>query len=292
MTAADEASTWRRLWQDTTEVVGSRAEARWLCERACGLDGEEFLDGLDQQPTVRMVTHLEAMVARYRSGEPLAYVLGRWSFRHLDVMVDPRVLIPRPETELLVDVVLERLESHSQDCGSTRVVDLGTGSGVIGLAIAQETWPRGVEVVLTDASRHALDVARANLAGLGRAGSRVEIHEGSWFDAVPEAYRGAIDVVVSNPPYIASADPEVDASVLDHEPHGALFAGSSGFEDLDQIIIHARTWLRTSGWLILEIGYTQGPVVAETLRSQGYAQVEIRRDLAGRDRIAVAQWVS
>lgn len=293
MTCEDTPTTWRHLWQVTSETLGSRVEARWMCEQACGLDGDEFLEALDESPTVRMVAHLDAMVARRRSGEPLAYVLGRWSFRHLDVMVDRRVLIPRPETELLVDAVLERLDRVTETPGRSLVVDLGTGSGVIGLAVAQETWPREVEVWLSDVSAEALEVARANLAGLGRRGAGVRVVEGSWFDALPGEIRGEIDLVVANPPYVAIGDPELASEVQDWEPAGALFAGSDGLEDLRLLISQARTWLRASGWVVFEIGHTQGAAVTALLEAHGYDEIELRQDLAGRDRILVARspWV-
>ena len=171
------------MWVETTRLVGDRSRARWLCEVASGsVDGDEFLARLDEAATIRMVAHLDAMIARLRTGEPLQYVLGEWSFRRITLAVDRRVLIPRPETELVAEVALAK----AAEVGPTRVVaDLGTGSGAIGLSLAHELPLDGTTVWITDAERDALDVARANIAGLGRAGVNVRVAHGSWFDALP-----------------------------------------------------------------------------------------------------------
>lgn len=284
---AGEIVTWAQLWRETEQAVGSRTEARWLCEHASGLDGDEFADALGEAATVRMVHHLDGMVGRYRAGEPLAYVMGRWAFRHLDLMVDRRVLIPRPETELLVDMVVQRLPDPGGD--RLRLVDLGTGSGAIGLSLAHELWHRQPEVWLTDASPEALEVARANLAGIGRAGSGVRLGEGPWFRALPHHLQGTFHAVVSNPPYVALHDPELDPSVRDWEPAMALLAGHDGLADLQAIIEHAPKWLVAHGVVALEIGYRQGDAVAELLRHAGFVDVDIQPDLAGRPRMALGR---
>jgi release factor glutamine methyltransferase len=286
---AGQTLTWRQLWGETERAVGSRHEARWLCEHASGLDGSEFLEALDESATVRMVQHLDAMVARYRAGEPLAYVMGRWAFRHLDVLVDRRVLIPRPETELLVDVVIEELDRPELAEQRCRIADLGTGSGVIGLSVAHERWRRQPEVWLTDLSADALDVARANLAGIGRGGAGVRLAQGSWFDALSVDLQGSLHVVVSNPPYIAADDPELDPAVRDWEPSGALIAGADGLDTLRIIAAGAPRWLVSGGLLALEIGHRQGEAVADLLQQAGFVDVQVRADLTGRPRIAVGR---
>ena len=280
------AVTWRTLLNETIEVLGERPQARWICETACGLDGDEFLAELDEPATERMVAQLDAMVARYRAGEPLAYVMGHWSFRTIELMVDRRVLIPRPETEVVAGRALELARGVA---GQRRVVDLGTGSGAIGLSLAAELPLTGTEVWLTDYSNDAVDVARANAIGLGRAAANVRVCHGSWFDALPVDVRGEIDVVVSNPPYIADGDPEVAESVLEYEPHTALFAGDDGLDDVRTIARDAREWLRSGGWLVMEIGYLQGDAVKALLEGFGYADVTIANDLTGRPRIAEAR---
>jgi release factor glutamine methyltransferase len=289
-TVGDESDTltWRQLWAETAEVVGDRSRARWLCEVAsASVDGDEFLARLDEPATVKMVSHLDAMVARYRAGEPLQYVLGEWSFRHLVLSVDSRVLIPRPETELVAGVAIEIAAS----CTPSRIVaDLGTGSGAIGLSMAFELPRQRTEVWLTDASIDALDLARANLAGIGPAAANVRIAQGSWFEALPVGLE--FDVIVSNPPYVAVGSADLDADVGDWEPAGALFAGADGLDDLRVLTAGAPERLRPGGALVLEIGADQGPAVADLLREAGLVDIEIRRDHSDRDRIAVARRLS
>jgi release factor glutamine methyltransferase len=280
------AVTWRTLLNETIEVLGERPQARWICETACGLDGDEFLAELDEPATERMVAQLDAMVARYRAGEPLAYVMGHWSFRTIELMVDRRVLIPRPETEMVAGRALELARGVADQ---RRVVDLGTGSGAIGLSLAAELPLTGTEVWLTDYSTDAVDVARANAIGLGRAAANVRVCHGSWFDALPVDVRGDIDVVVSNPPYIADGDAEVAESVLEYEPHTALFAGDDGLDGVRTIARDARDWLRSGGWLVMEIGYQQGDAVKALLEGFGFVDVAIANDLTGRPRIAEAR---
>jgi release factor glutamine methyltransferase len=281
-----DAVTWRTLLNETIEVLGERPQARWICETACGLDGDEFLAELDEPATERMVAQLDAMVARYRAGEPLAYVMGHWSFRTIELMVDRRVLIPRPETEMVAGRALELARGVADQ---RRVVDLGTGSGAIGLSLAAELPLTGTEVWLTDYSTDAVDVARANAIGLGRAAANVRVCHGSWFDALPVDVRGEIDVVVSNPPYIADGDAEVAESVLEYEPHTALFAGDDGLDGVRTIARDARDWLRSGGWLVMEIGYQQGDAVKALLEGFGFVDVAIANDLTGRPRIAEAR---
>jgi release factor glutamine methyltransferase len=253
-----------------------------LCEVASGADRLE--DVLDEPATHRMVAHLDAMVERHRAGEPLAYVLGRWGFRHLDLAVDARVLIPRPETEVVAGVAIELARAAA---APVTVADLGTGSGAIGLALADELRADGVTVWLTDVSSDALDVARANLAGIGRRGANVRIAHGPWFDALPEGVE--LDVAVANPPYVAVGSPDVDGSVRRWEPHGALFAGADGLDDIRHLVGAAPTRVRPGGWLVLEIGADQGAAVEALLTAGGYVDVAIRPDLTGRDRIAVGR---
>ncbi|MCU1367196.1 MAG: hemK, partial [Ilumatobacteraceae bacterium] len=227
-TGQPDVTTWRQLLAETTRVLGDRQHARWMCEVASGVDsGDELLAELDAPATQRMVAHLDAMIARRLAGEPLQYVLGTWQFRRLDLMVDQRVLIPRPETEWVCETALGLARTVWSTTAPTPVtaVDLGTGSGAIGLSLAAELPVGSVQVWLADVSADALDVARANLAGVGGAGAAVQIAEGSWFDALPASLRGEIDLVVANPPYIADGDPDVTAEVANWEPHLALFAG-------------------------------------------------------------------
>lgn len=286
MSDADHV-TWSALLAQTTEQLGDANEARWLCEHASGLDGAEFAAGLGEFATTAMVKSLEEMVRRRLAGEPLQYVMRRWAFRHLDVLIDERVLIPRPETEVLVDIALELVRGVE----APRIVDLGTGSGVIGLSLAGELYPKVGEVWLVDASAAALEVARANIAGVGRAGAVVRVAQGDWFAALPEELREHVDVVVANPPYIAEGDGEVEASVVHWEPHAALYSGADGLDAIRRIVADAPGWLREGGWLAMEIGYRQGDAVRALFDSR-WSSVAVKRDLAGRDRFVVAQYLA
>jgi release factor glutamine methyltransferase len=229
------------------------------------------------------------MVRRRLLGEPLQYVMKRWAFRHLDVFVDQRVLIPRPETETVVDIALSLATQRLQESSPICVVDLGTGSGVIGLSMAYELPHESAQVWLTDASSDALDVARANIVGVGRKGECVRVAEGNWWNALPTELRGHVDVAVCNPPYIAEHDNEVADDVRKWEPHSALFAPNNGMADIEVVARDASEWLSVGGWLVLEIGYQQGDAVRKVLSEANLADIEIRKDLAGRDRIALAR---
>jgi release factor glutamine methyltransferase len=282
----DGRITWQALWLETTALVGDRVVARWLCEEASGADGSEFLDELASPATQRSVAHLDAMVARVRAGEPVQYVLGHWSFRRLDLLVDRRVLIPRPETELLVEHAVRLLADRPRPL---MLADLGTGSGAIGLSFAMELRHDDLAVWITDTSPDALDVARANLAGIGRAAAHVRVAQGSWFDALPEDRCGSFDLIASNPPYVRDDAEALEAIVRDWEPASALFGGSDGLDDVRRLAAGAPEWLASGGWLIVEIGADQGAVAQELLRSAGLADVAVLPDLVGLNRFVVGR---
>jgi release factor glutamine methyltransferase len=281
-----DASTWREVLVDTTATLGDEREARLLCEHAAGLDAASFAAALHEPVAQRMGLHVQQMAGRRLAGEPLQYVMGRWAFRHLDLLVDRRVLIPRPETEVVAQVAIDALRAAGPGCVAA---DLGTGSGAIGLSIAIELPPGAATVWLTDISADALDVARANLAGIGRAGAGVRVAQGDWYAALPASLRGALHVVVANPPYIAVGDADVDDAVARHEPHAALFAGADGLGALRAIVIGAREWLRPGGTLVVEIGHRQADAVRKMCAVAGLREVGVRRDLAGRDRVVTAR---
>jgi release factor glutamine methyltransferase len=216
----------------------------------------------------------EAFVTRRALGEPVAYLLGEKEFWSLPLAVGPGVLIPRPETERLVECALARLPAGR----SCDVLDLATGSGAVALAIAAER-PLA-RVLATDLSDSAVDTARANAAKLGLAG-RVEVRAGAWY--APATGR-KFEVVVSNPPYIADEDPRVSPSVRQYEPPQALFAGADGLVALRAVVGGAPGHLARGGWLLVEHGDTQGAAVRQMFEAAGFGQVRTHRDLAGRER--------
>ena len=258
-------------------------EARWLVE--------ELADGswpgvLDEPVAARARSRFEELLERRATGEPFQYVLGHWPFRKLDLMVDRRVLIPRPETEVVVEVALAELDGLGH--GPSVAVDLGTGSGAIALSLVAER--SGVEVWATDASAGALSVARANLAGLGAPAARVRLAEGFWWDALPRTLAGRIDVAVSNPPYISSGEMvALDPGVTEWEPRAALEAGPFGTEDVGLILTEARAWLARRASLVVEIAPHQAGDVCELAIGAGFVDVEVHPDLSGRDRVLVAR---
>ena len=262
--------------------------------QACGLPRLEaqmlLLHALGQPPHARtwLLAHdreplppqagqrLRALTTRRLAGEPIAYLIGSKAFHGLELQVDARVLDPRDDTETLVDWALELLPGDQ----ASRVLDLGTGSGAIALAIAQQR-PRA-SVLAVDASTDALAVADANARRLGLA---VELRHGDWFAPVAGE---RFDVVVSNPPYIAEADPHLAA--LRHEPRQALASGADGLRDIRRIITSAPAHLVPGGWLLLEHGWDQATTVHGLLTVAGFTQVQSRRDLAGIERCTGGCW--
>ncbi len=216
----------------------------------------------------------DALVARRAAGEPVAYIIGRQGFWSLELAVSPATLIPRPETELLVELALARMPAGS----ACSVADLGTGSGAIALALAHERPDARVHA--TDLSADALEVARGNARRLGL--ERVTFARGSWCAALGEE---RFDLIVSNPPYIEDADAHLDRGDLRFEPRSALASGADGLDALRAIAGTAHAHLRPGGWLLLEHGWRQGPAACGVLRQHGYLDVFTACDLEGRERV-------
>jgi release factor glutamine methyltransferase len=301
--------TWAQLHAEAAARLGSAPEARWLVEEVTGerwpsaaltTSGPGAASSLANTSSSaalgmseRARTRFEGLVARRAAGEPLQYVLGRWPFRTLDLMVDRRVLIPRPETEQVVEAALgelERMDTASSARPRSRIaVDLGTGSGAIALSLAAER-PR-LEVWATDVSPDALNVAAANLAGLGgRAAARVRLTSGAWWAALPDELQGRVDLVVSNPPYVSSAEmSELDPQIVLWEPRLSLEAGPTGLEALQEVLRGAQSWLRPGGAIVVEIAPHQAAAATQLAEASGFSEIEVHRDLAGRDRAVVAR---
>lgn len=218
---------------------------------------------------------LSAQLSRRLAGEPVAYLLGEKEFHGLDLRVDARVLVPRPDTETLVEWALQCLEGRA----APRVLDLGTGSGAIALALQHARSDARVDAV--DASADALAVAQANARRLGLP---VRFALANWLDGAETGYT----VIASNPPYIAANDPHLPA--LRHEPVSALVAGADGLDDIRQIVRHAPAHLAEGGWLLLEHGHDQAAAVRQLLAERGFAEVQSRDDLAGIQRCSGGIW--
>ena len=216
---------------------------------------------------------LDACVQRRAGGEPLAYITGRKEFFGLDLRVDARVLIPRPDTETLVEWALEVLPAQTSAAEPARVLDLGTGSGAIALAL--KATRADLQVSAVDTSEDALTVARENAR---RLKLNIDFQQGSWLTGVQEKYHA----IVSNPPYIAAHDPHLEA--LQHEPAQALSSGTDGLQDIRHIIASAGAHLLPGAWLLLEHGFDQAAAVRELLQLAGFANVQSRQDLNGIER--------
>jgi release factor glutamine methyltransferase len=276
-------------------------EARWIVERASGYEGVELVTSEHEIAPDVAAGHVDDMVRRRLAGEPLQYVLGRWQFLGHDLLVDVRVLVPRPETEVVAQVAIEEAvragarrghhDAWNVTAAAFAVADLGTGSGAIALALASEL--PDAEVWATDVSDDALAVARANFAGAGSVATRVRVAAGSWFGALPEHLRGSLRLVVSNPPYVATDEVEtLPSEVVDWEPRGALVSGPRGVEALEHIVDEARAWLDPdTGVLVCELAPHQAVAMTVYARAAGYSGVTIRTDLAGRNRVLVARLV-
>ena len=280
--------TWRELHRLAQADLGA-PEAWFVLERASGDDRARLVSRLDETAPPRTVPFVARMVARRKAGEPLQYVLGVWGFRRLDLVVDRRVLIPRPETETVVEVALGELAGLRAPRPGRHplAVDLGTGSGAIALSIALEA--PDARVWATDRSVDAVAVARANLAGMGgRVAPRVRLVEGDWFDALPPELRGQVDLIVANPPYIGAGE-DLPAEVAEWEPAGALIAGPTGLEHVGVILAGAPEWLRRPGAIVIEVAPHQADAAVELARAAGFDDVEVRPDLNGRPRALVGR---
>lgn len=223
------------------------------------------------------ITKVESLLQRRLQGEPVAHILGSREFFGLALKVTPDTLIPRPDTETLVEAALAKVN------GRMRVLDLGTGTGAIALAIARHA-PH-CEVIAVDASTGALAVAQENAQALHL--NNVQCVQSNWFAALP-AHR--FDLIVSNPPYIETDDPHLLQGDLRFEPISALASGADGLQDIRQIIAEAPDYLNAGGWLMLEHGYNQAEAVQQLLNAQGLRTVETIKDLGGQPRVTIAQW--
>jgi release factor glutamine methyltransferase len=277
------------IGHSVTETVRSALAhaAATLAGDEASREGELLLQHVLDKPRAWLFAHADdafdaaaaarfrALVARRAAGEPVAYVTGRREFWSLDLVVSPDVLIPRAETELLVELALQRIPD-SAECD---VADLGTGSGAIALAIARER-PRA-RVLAGDVSSVALAVARANAVRL--AIGNIEFVQGDWCAALGGR---RFDVIVSNPPYIAAADSHLRQGDLRFEPLAALASGTDGLDAIRTIVDAAPAHLKPGGWLLLEHGFEQGRAVRELLEKSGFVEVFTALDLEQRERVS------
>jgi release factor glutamine methyltransferase len=264
-----------------TQQLGDRVDAEVLLVYALKKPRSWLIAHADDSLSVEDASAYNALVERREKGEPVAYITGRRGFWSLDLEVTPATLIPRPETELLVELALERLPPDKP----ARVLDLGTGSGAIALAIASER-PQ-VRVVATDASQDALAVAQRNAHRHNIANT--DFLHGDWYAPLNDQH---FDVIVSNPPYIESDDPHLMQGDLRHEPVTALASGVDGLDDIRRIAREAPAHLVQGGWLMFEHGWNQGHAARLLLCSLGFVDVFTAQDMEQRDRVTVGKFIS
>jgi release factor glutamine methyltransferase len=289
---------------ELASVVGAPHEARFIVDEALGLGlalGHPNPPVGPLDPAV--VVAARAMAARRAGGEPLQYVFGHWPFRRLDLLVDGRVLIPRPETEQVVEVALTEARRLAQGGAGLVVVDAGTGSGAIALALASELGPKVVsEVWATDVSTGALAVAAANVERVRRSAPAATaaglppttLVEGSWLSPLPARLRGQVDLVVSNPPYVSEGEWDGLAGEVQREPRGALVAGAAsdgtpGLGDVEEVLRQAFAWLRRPGAVVVELAPHQAEAATALGSGLGYDETGVEPDLARRPRALVAR---
>ncbi len=255
-----------------------RLDAELLLAQALGKSRGYLHTWPEREPEASQLERFQAALARRRAGEPVAYILGRQGFWSLDLDVASHTLIPRPDTELLVETALALLPATP-----LQVLDLGTGTGAIALALACErpAW----QVTGVDRVAEAVALAQGNGTRLQLANARFA--ESHWFSALAGQ---RFQLIVSNPPYIAAADPHLSQGDVRFEPSSALVAGVDGLDDIRLIIEQAPEHLLAGGWLLLEHGFDQAEAVRELLAQRGFAAVDSRRDLGGHQRISLGQW--
>lgn len=257
-----------------------RHEAQSLLERAAGMDCVAQIAHPERIVSAQQAALAQALFARRRAGEPLAYMLEVREFWGLAFKVTPAVLIPRAETELLVELALERLPAYAP----ARVLELGTGSGAIAIALARER--PSTAVTATDISVEALALARDNAV---RHGVQVRFAQGDWFGALAGGAGDNFDLVLGNPPYIAAGDRHLTHGDLPYEPAGALVAGPDGLAALELIVAKGGAYLAAGGWLLLEHGFAQGAACRGLFEAAGFARVQTWPDLAGLPRVSGGQ---
>jgi release factor glutamine methyltransferase len=293
-TPPEQSETTRgELVAELTELLGgasARHEARFIVEEVLGASRSV---SVETGVPAAARTAARAMAARRRAGEPLQYVFGHWPFRGLDLVLNPRVLIPRPETEQVVEMALHEARRLPGSGSGVRIVDAGTGSGAIALALATEL--PGSQVWATDTSPDALAVAAVNLERVHAAHPEVvvELMEGSWLGPLPPGLRGQVQLVVSNPPYVSEREWDGLSAEVKAEPRRALVAGvgsdgTPGLADVEAVLTEAAAWLARRGRVVIELAPHQADAACRVARSLGYENVRVQPDLAGKARAVIA----
>jgi len=274
------AATLGDAWREASQSI-ARLDARLLLEHVCCCSYTDLIAHPERELSGDQLERFAALLTRCEAGEPLAYLVGSAFFCGLEFAVSPAVLIPRPETEVLVDQAVARVQTPA----APRIVDMGTGSGIVAILLALRC--SAADVTAVDVSTAALVVARANA---DRHGTTVRFLEGDWYAPLGDE---RFDLIVSNPPYVVAGDPHLQQNGLPFEPQVALtdaVAGGDGLACIRTLIASAHKHLSPAGWLLIEHGYDQAVQVQELLRASGFTSVESWRDEAGIERVSGGQW--
>ena len=271
--------TCKTLLENAASSIGGdspRLDAELLLSHVTGLSRTSFRAWPEREVTVDQAEQFSALVDARINGQPIAYLLGHQEFWSLPLTVSPSTLIPRPDTECLVEAALS-LELPQQ----AKVLDLGTGTGAIALALASEKpdW----QILASDRIAEAVDLARTNSGNLGLPITVVQSH---WFDQIPA---GHFDLLISNPPYIPASDRHLSEGDVRFEPSSALVAGDDGLDDIRLLVTEGLNWLNPNGWILLEHGYDQGAAVRHLFEQTGWSNIETRQDYGGNDRMTLAR---
>lgn len=290
-----------RTWRSSVEEIGlllervhgdaaaARADARWLARHVAGGSAADWWLRFDSSPAAHQRRRLRSLVSQRLAGQPVAYLVGTWPFRSLELEVGPGVLVPRPETEQVVDVALERLGPLCD--GPLRrplVADLGTGTGAIALGIVTDL--PAVTCWAVESEADALGWARRNLDRHPAVSSRVRLCQGQWYRGLPRDLLGRLDMIVSNPPYLSEDEYRSLRCRLGGEPVSALVGGQDGMSCVEDILGGASSWLRPGGALVMEVAEHRAGSVADEALAQGASSTLVYPDLAGRPRVVVAEW--
>ena len=279
MTSNTPLSCENLLRQAAEQIGGDspRLDAELLLNHVTGLSRTSFRAWPEREVTAEQAEEFDVLVSERADGKPVAYLLGHQEFWSLPLLVSPSTLIPRPDTECLVEAALSLPLP-----APARVLDLGTGTGAIALALASEQ--RDWQVTACDCVDEAVTLARNNARELGLS---VEVLQSSWFSGLTP---GKFDLIVSNPPYIADTDHHLREGDVRFEPSSALVSGVDGLDDIRQIVEQAPDWLEPGGWLLMEHGFEQAGAVRSLLEARGFVAVESRKDYGDRDRMTLGRW--
>lgn len=261
--------------QAQLEHESAKLEAEILLCHLLKISRAQLYTWPERELTDQQANDFFDLIYQRQQGQPIAYLTGQREFWGLNLQVNPNTLIPRADTETLVEIALQKATAYAQP----KLLDLGTGSGAIALALASEL--NQAEIHAVDYSADALTIAKSNAKQLNLS---IKFHQGSWFEPVVDQ---DFDIIVSNPPYIESADPHLNQGDLRFEPSQALTSGVDGLNDLRLIISQAKAHLNPQGWLMVEHGYNQAQVVADLFKQSGYQAIELIIDLAGQPRVTI-----